>query len=1084
MFSKFFIYRPVFAGVISILIVLLGAVSYFRLPIAQYPELAPPVIRVEAVYPGANAQTVAQTVASVVEQEVNGVDRMLYMQSTSSDGRYSLDISFETGTNVDIAQVLVNNRVTIASPRLPEEVRRQGVTVKKQSTNLVGVLALYSPDKTFDDIFLTNYLALNVRDEVARIPGVGAVNIVPAKDYGMRVWLDPDALQSRNLTVADVNAAIREQNVQVAAGSLGQSPAPVDAAFQVTLNTTGRLTTPEQFKAIIVKQDANGGGNVVLGDVARVELGSRDYSTRATFNGQPNAILIAYQLPGANLVEVAASLKVVADKVKAQIDAQFNASLAPGATPAIDTQFFYDSSMFIKASLKEVFKTLFEAFILVAIVVLVFLQNWRATLIPLITIPVSLIGTFMVMAGLGYSVNMLTMFGLILAIGIVVDDAIIVVENVERTLAHSDLAPREATIRAMGEIFGPIIAITLVLMSVFLPTAALPGITGEMYRQFALTIAAATFFSAVNALTLTPALCAVLLKPHRDASDHKPGRFAQILALPARGFNRVLDTVTSGYASFARLTCVIAPLSLAAFAGVLALTYFTLISVPTGFVPEEDLGFIVVASNLPDGSSLERTSALVNRISTLVKEVPGVKNVVALSGFSVLDGQGSSVGNCWVVLDPWDQRVAKGQSIASIIANINAKVAPIQDANFLVFSLPAIPGLGNASGVDVRLQDKRGMSDVLAARTSQATVLGEALADANTNYRGRIAVAFSSFRVGVPQMFLDIDREKVKRLNVSLSSVFETLQTFLGSSYINDFTAFGRAFQVSVQADAPFRQSAEQIGQLQVRNSTGTMVPLRSIVATRDFFGPERINRYNMYPAAAVNVIPVPGTSSGEAMEIFRGVFKQFDVVPDGQPDISGFGFSFSGLSLQEELASKRANPTLIFALALLIVYLILAAQYESFLTPLAVVLSVPLVVIGAAVALKFRGLDNNIFTQIGLVLLVGLGAKNAILIVEFARENVAAGKGIVDSAVEAARQRFRPILMTSFAFILGVVPLLIATGAGAGSRRSLGTAVFGGMLGATILGLLFTPVLFVVVEWTRQRVFGIKPVVREVSIN
>jgi hydrophobic/amphiphilic exporter-1 (mainly G- bacteria), HAE1 family len=1081
MFSNFFIKRPVFAGVISILIVLLGGVAYFVLPIAQYPELAPPVIRVEALYPGANAQTVAETVASVIEQEVNGVDNMLYMQSTSSDGRYGLEISFESGADVDLAQVLVNNRVTIASPRLPEEVRRLGVTVRKQSTNLVGVLALYSPNRSLDDIFLTNYLALNVRDEVARIPGVGAVNILPAKDYGMRVWLDPEALQNRNLTVSEVNNAIREQNVQVAAGALGQSPAPQNTAFQITLNTTGRLTTPEQFKNIIVKQDGQG-GTVLLGDVARVELGSRDYSTRSTFNGQPNAVLIVYQLPGANLVAVADELNKVAARVKSQIDAQYNATIASGAAKNIDTQFFYDSSMFIRASLEEVFKTLLEAFILVALVVLVFLQSWRATLIPLITIPVSLIGTFLVMYALGYSVNMLTMFGLVLAIGIVVDDAIVVVENVERNLALTGLSPPEATSKAMAEIFGPVIAITLVLMSVFLPTAALPGITGEMYRQFALTIAAATFFSAINALTLAPALCAALLKPHAT-HEHKKSALS-FLKLPAKWFNDAVDLVTLAYGQFARLTCVLAPLSILVFAGVIAATYFAINRVPTGFVPEEDLGFVVVAANLPPGSSLERSSAIIDQISPLIREVPGVSNVVALSGFSVLDGNNSAVGNCWIVLDPWDVRVKKGQSINSIIGQIYGKIGHIQDSNFLVFSLPAIPGLGNASGVDVRLQDRRGQSDMIAARSSQNTVLGEVLLSGNTQYRGKILFAFSSFRVGVPQMFLDIDRDKVKRLGVSLASVFETLQTFLGSSYINDFSAFGRSFQVNVQADSQYRQTAQQIDQLQVRNSSGAMVPLRSIMTSRDFFGPDQINRYNMYPAATVNVIPAPGTSTGQTMDIFRGIFSQLDVAAAGEASTSGFTYDFSGMSKQQEIAAQRANPVLIFGLAMLMVYLILAAQYESWLTPLAVVFSVPLVVIGAALALQFRGLDNNVFTQIGLVLLVGLGAKNAILIVEFARENIASGKGIVDSAVEAATTRFRPIVMTSFAFILGVVPLLIATGAGAGSRRSLGTAVFGGMLGATILGLIFTPMLFVVIEWFRQTVFRIKPKQHVVSVN
>jgi len=1054
MFSQFFIRRPVFACVLSILIVLLGAVSIFRLPIAQYPELAPPVVRVEALYPGANAQTVADTVAAPLEQEVNGVDNMIYMSSTSSDGRYSLDVTFEVGTNIDLAAVLVQNRVNIAQAKLPDEVRRQGVTTRKQSTNLAGVISLSSdtgPDGTplNDDLFLSNYLTINWKDEFLRVPGVGAINILPAKDYGMRIWLDPDKLKVRNLTVNDVLAAVREQNVQVAAGKIGAQPAPAGTDFELTITTRGRLTDPAEFENIIVKSDS---GRVVrIKDIARTERGARDYTTSATFNGRPNAIMICYQLPGANLV-------ALTDAMEKKLE-----ELRPRLPQGVKAKFFYDSSMFIKASLEEVVITLLEAFVLVFIVVLVFLQSLRTTLIPALTIPVSLIGTFLFMAALGFSINMLTMFGMVLAIGIVVDDAIVVVENVERNMSEHGLSPFDATVRAMREISGAVIAITLVLMAVFIPTATLPGITGQMYRQFALTIAASTLLSAICALTLSPALCALLLR--HGGAHARPWLLLRPFSMGGKLFNRAFDLLTHLYGAIASLTTRLAALMVLLLIGLVMFTGYLYTRVPTGFVPNEDLGFVVVAAQLPDGASLERSKAVIDRVSTLLRGdgkepgVAGVADVVTLAGFSVLDGNGTNLANAWIVLEPWDARAKTGRGIPQIIGEINRKVATIQESQFLVFSLPPIPGLGNASAIDMRILDRGNLG-----RSALQQAVGESIGAMMGQQPPKIAYAFSSYRAGVPQLTVDIDRERVLKMDVPLQTVFDTLQTALGSAYVNDFNEFGRTWQVTLQADARFRLSAQDITRLQVRNRHGDMVPLGAILTVRDSYGPERVTRYNLYTAATVNGIPIPGVATGEAMGTMAAAAK--NALP------LEMGFEWSGLSFQE--ARVGGQGVVVFGLAILLVYLILSAQYESFATPIAVVLSVPLVVIGAMVALRVRNLDNNVFTQIGLVLLVGLGAKNAILIVEFARENRAAGKPIRASAIEAARSRFRPIIMTSLAFILGVVPLLAATGAGAASRQALGTAVFGGMLGNTLLGLIFTPSLYVAVqtvaEWIRPR--------------
>jgi HAE1 family hydrophobic/amphiphilic exporter-1 len=1058
MLSRFFIYRPVFASVLSILIVLLGAVAYFALPVSEYPELAPPVVHVEATYPGANAQTIADTVAQTLEQEINGVDDMIYMVSTSSDGRYSLDISFEQGTDIDMAAVLVNNRVSIASPRLPEEVRRQGVTVAKQSTNFVGVVSIAPKEGhegEYDDLFLSNYLLLNLRDEMSRVKGVGGLRVIPAKDYGMRVWLNPAEMKSRSLTVTDVNNAILAQNVQVAAGSIGKAPAPEGTDYELVLNTLGRLTTPEQFGAIIVKQDPATRSIVYLRDIARIELGTKDYSNLARFNGRPAAIMIVFQLPGANLVETAGN-------VNKQL-AIFQKNLAI-QHPNLQAKMFYDASMFIQASLKSVVETLLEAFILVFVVVFIFLQSFRSTLIPMITIPVALIGAFLFMAFFGFSVNTLTMFGLVLAIGIVVDDAIVVVENVERNLqlAKPGETTHAVTIRSMQEIMGPVIAITLVLMSVFIPAASLSGITGQMYRQFALTIAASTFLSAVCALTLSPALCAIFLRPHHETHGKGSAWTAPFRAV-GNGFNRGFGTVTNAYTFIARMALKAWPITILLFGGVLVLTAVVYRQVPGGFVPNEDLGFVAVAIQLPDGASLERSNQVVLDIARECKKLDGVTDVVGLTGFSLIDGNSSNLGQIFVTLAPWDERTPKGLGIQTMIGKVQGIANQKQEARALVFSLPAIRGLGNTSGIDLRIQDRGSQGRAALEQVTQA-VSGAAMGQ-----QGKFAIVYSSFRPGVPQLYLDIDREKAIKLGVPLAGIFDTLQTQLGGSYVNDFNQFGRTYQVNVQAQNEYRVQAEDVLKFEVRTNDGQMVPLGTLLSVRDSFGPQQIQRYNMFPSAAITGITLPGTSSGEAIGLVDKIINDPSVFPPG----GSFGAEWSSMSYQEKVASEEANPAMTFGLAIGLVYLILAALYESWTTPIAIVLSVPLVLIGAMTALYLRGLENNVFTQVGLVLLVGLGAKNAILIVEFAREYRARGEGIVASAIEAARVRFRPILMTSFAFILGVVPLVRASGAGANSRQSLGTAVFGGMIGVTVLGLLFTPLLYVIVTAISEKVMS-----------
>jgi len=1029
MLSRFFISRPIFASVISILIVIAGVVAVYTLPVAQYPDITPPMVQVTAFYPGADPQVVADTVAAPIEQEVNGVENMLYMSSTSaSDGSYTLKVTFDLGTNVDMATVLVQNRVARAMARLPEDVQRQGVNTKKSSTNFINIICLYSPDRVFNDLFLTNYVTINIKDQLARIFGVGDLFILPDKDYGMRIWLDPNRLEYNHLTTVDVVNALKQQNVQVAAGQLGQEPAPAGQDFQLSINTLGRLTDVEQFENIIVKTGEEGRITRIK-DIGRVELGGKNYTTQSFINGAPAATIVVFQTPGTNALEVTKQVRKTMQELKRDFP------------EGLEFKIVYDASDFVNASIHEVIKTLVEAFILVFIVVFLFLQDWRATLIPAITIPVSLIGTFAVMALLGFSINMVTLFGLVLAIGIVVDDAIVVVENVERNMTQFGLPGKEAALRAMGEITGPIVGITLVLMAVFVPAAFLGGITGELYRQFSLTIAFTTLFSAINALTLSPALCALLLRP-----QHEEKRNAFF-----RAFNRTFDRLTQAYTATVSLAIRRVGVMLVLFAVALGATYLGFTHVPGGFLPAEDDGLVLIAGQLPDSASLQRSEAIVEKLGEILKETKGVETYALMPGWSLIDGNASNYVGGFVALASWDKRLKERRSKTVIMRELAARFSHIQEAVVFPFSLPPITGVGQSGGFELMVQDRGALGAVALERATDEL---EKEAESQPDLRG----VNSTFRAQIPTLFADIDRVKAHTLHVPLQWVFDTMQAYLGSTYVNDFNKFGRTWQLKVQADAPFRTRPEDVGKLQVRTLDGKMVPLGTLVKVEDSLGPQRVDRYNMFPAARVAGDSAPGFSSGQAIQTMESLARS--ALPPGM------GYEWTGMAFQEKKAGGQI--VMVFSLAVIVVVLILAAQYESWKDPLAVVLVVPLAVLGAMAGLLIRGMDNNLYTQVGLVLLVGLAAKNAILIVEFAREKRAEGMSGEEAAVEGSKLRFRPILMTSFAFIIGVLPLVVAGGAGAASRQSLGTAVCSGMLGVTALGIFFTPLLYTLMQRLR----------------
>jgi HAE1 family hydrophobic/amphiphilic exporter-1 len=1023
--SRFFIDRPIFANVIAIVTMIFGAVSIFGLPIEQYPDVTPPTVVVTAIYPGANAQVVSDTVASPIEQQVNGVENMLYMSSVcSSDGTYSLTVTFEIGTDLDQAQVLVQNLVAVAEPQTPEEVRRQGITVKKQSTAIVIVASLTSENNRYSSLFLSNYANLRMRDELSRVPGVGGVTIFGGNNYSMRVWLDPEKLKSRNLTTQDVYAAIQEQNVQVAAGQVGQPPSPNTLEFQYIVSALGRLSNPEQFENIVVKASEDG-RVTYLKDIARVELGAQSYDQYAEKGGVPSASLGVYQLPGANALAVAEGVREAVGRMQE--------SFPEGML----VDFPLDTTAFVEASIESVYHTIIEAGVLVLIVILIFLQDWRAVLVPATTVPVTIIGAFAAMYIMGFSVNMLTLFGLVLAIGIVVDDAIVIVEAAAHHIERG-MTPREATIRAMEQVLGPIIGITLVLMAVFLPTAFLGGITGQLYRQFALTIAATALISAINAVTLKPAQCATYL---RKPSEHKNWFY--------RGFNYVYSKFERVYIAIVRGLLRVKWVTMLVFVGLVVFTGWWYGRVPTGFLPIEDQGYIIASIQLPDAASQSRTKEVTDRVNKILANTPGIATWFNIGGMSLVDGSAASnAATIFMRFEDWDQRQDPSLSLQGILGNLMGQFSQIKEAQIFAFPPPAIRGLGFRSGFQMQVEDRTGVG-----LGELQSAVGRIVENAST--QTKLAGVNTSFRAGVPQLYIDIDRVKVKTLNVPLSAVFGALQTYLGSAYVNDFNKFGRTFQVRLQAEEDFRLDPRDIERLEVRNSRGQMIPLGSVIKVKRSFGPQIIQRYNLYPTAAVRGEPAPGVSSGEALTIMEQIARAD--LPDTM------GYDWTGESFQEKRISGQAMW--VFAFAVLLVYLVLAAQYESWILPAAVILVVPLGLLGSVAAVSIRGMDNNIYTQIGIVLIIALASKNAILIVEFARDLRKEGHSIYDATVEAARLRFRPILMTSFAFILGVAPLVWATGAGAAGQQALGTAVFGGMITSTVLAVFFTPVFFLLLQ-------------------
>lgn len=1035
MFSHFFIDRPIFAGVISILIVLAGLIVLPALPVEQTPTITPPTVMVSTSFPGASAEVVSETVAIPIEEQVNGVENMIYMASKSTDdGTYELVVTFDVGTDIDMATVLVQNRVATALSRLPEEVAREGVTTEKQSTAIVLMVNILSPDGRYSEIDMSNFITTSIKDELARLPGIGQVDVLGAKDLGMRIWLDPARMLARSLTTTDILGAIQEQNVQVPAGQLGAPPAPDGQNFQYTINAAGRLSNREEFEDLILRADSDG-GILRLKDVARVEEGAQTYRSEVKLNNAPSVAVAVYQLPTANSLQVSENVR--ARMVELQ-------RLFP---PGMEYTIAYDTTAFVKASIREVITTLFIAVVLVILTVYIFLQDFRTTLVPAVTIPVSLIGTFAVMMLLGFSINTLTLFGLVLAIGIVVDDAIVVVENAMRIIDEEGLSAPEATKKAMLQVSGPVIATTLVLLAVFVPTAFMGGITGRLYAQFSLTIAVSTIFSSINALTLSPALCGILLRP-------TPKQKFFLFRWFDRGLERSTDSYMSAVDLLIRKLAIVVVLFLLVTAG----AAWGFLSVPGGFLPDEDQGYFMVAVQLPDGASMERTREVLDQVDAILADTPGVSDIVSVNGFSLLDSLvASNAATYFVVMDDWAERRSAETRMGSVVRGVQMQLMQIQEANSFAFIPPPIQGLGSAGGFDFRLRD---MSN-LGAGNLQDVANDLVVSGAQLPTLARLN---NNFTASVPQMYLDLDTDKIKRLDLDRREVAATLQTYLGSAYVNDFNKFGRPWRVLVQADAPFRGQVDDIYQLQVRNKQGSMIPLRTMLTVQESAGPKALYRYNTVPSATITGQGAPGVSSGQAMQAMEQLAAQ--QLP------TGMTYEWSSVSYQEKLAGNQAP--IIFTLSVVFVYLFLCALYESWSIPWSVILSVPFALLGAIGLTAARGFDNNIYTQIGLVLLIGLATKTAILIVEFAKQEREAGRSIQEAASIAARLRFRAILMTAFSFILGVLPLLVASGAGAASRRSLGTAVFGGMTAATIVGLFLIPALYVLVQMTSEKIWPV----------
>jgi hydrophobe/amphiphile efflux-1 (HAE1) family protein len=1033
--SHFFIDRPIFATVLSVFITLIGGIAYFTLPVAQYPDIAPPTIVVSANYPGASAEVVADTVATPIEQEINGVENMLYMSSqATADGRLSITVTFALGTNLDTAQVLVQNRVAVAEPRLPEDVRRLGITVLKNSPDLMMVIHLSSPDASRDQLYISNYATLQVKDVLARLDGVGDVRVFGSRDYSMRIWLDPNQVAAYELTPGEVLAALRAQNVQVASGVLNQPPITRPGAFQLNVETLGRLSDPRQFGNIVIKTDRD--GRVTrLNDVARIELGAQDYSANGYLDEREAVPLLIFQRPGSNAL-------ATADRLLATM-----AELSKSFPQGLRYDIVYNPTEFIAESVREVFKTILEAVGLVVIVVILFLQTWRASIIPIVAIPVSLIGTFAVMAALGYSLNNLSLFGLVLAIGIVVDDAIVVVENVERNLRQG-MKPRDAAHETMDEVGGALIAIALVLAAVFIPAAFIPGISGQFFRQFAVTISTATVISCLVSLTLSPALCALLFKPHAEHAGPR-SIFVRPVAAFFRGFNFGFDKLSAGYGGLTRRLMRVTALVLVVYVGLVGLTGWQFQRAPTGFIPQQDQGYLITVIQLPPGSSLARTDEVVRKATKLILETEGVVHAVPFAGF---DGatftNAPNAGAIFSALAPFAERSPKGLNANVILGSLTARLGAIEEAFIITIPPPPVRGIGNSGGFKMMVQDKRGRGlQALDAATQD-------LVTAANQIPGMVGV-FSLFNTRTPKVYADIDRVRAEILGVSADKVFEALEIYVGSAFVNDFNFLGRTYRVTAQADGEFRRDVRDIGNLKTRNEKGQMVPLGSVATFRDITGPYRVPRYNLYPAAEIQGATLPGFSTGYALAAMEKLAAER--LPDG------FGFEWTELAYQERAAGD--SGLLVFVASVIFVFLLLAAQYESWALPMAVILIVPMCLLAAITGLLFRGMDVNILAQVGFVVLIGLAAKNAILIVEFARQAEGTGSPRVEAAVQAARSRLRPILMTSFAFILGVVPLVIASGAGFEMRQSLGTAVFSGMLGVTLFGLIFTPVFYVVVR-------------------